>query len=148
MNTAQFLGHGKDGKRGARGIRALAPGTFILLDEASMTSTPDLRDITVHAARHGHKLIVSGDNAQLSAVESGGGMSLLVDELGHVELGEAVRFAEPWEQDASLRLRRGDTTVLAVYDDHGRIRGNSPAEAMEDARRLYVAAYVQGQDVD
>jgi hypothetical protein len=113
-----------------------------------MTSTPDLRDIAVHAARHGHKLIVSGDHAQLSAVESGGGMSLLVDGLGHVELGEAVRFAEPWEQDASLRLRRGEVAVLAVYDDHGRIRGNTPAEAMEDARQLYVARYVQGHDVE
>ena len=75
-------------------------------------------------------------------------MSLLVDELGHVELGEAVRFAEPWEQDASLRLRQGDAAVLAVYDDHGRIRGSTPAEAMEDARRLYVARYVQGHDVE
>src|SRR5207247_8467059 len=148
LNTAQFLGHGSNGERGARGIRALAPGTVILLDEASMTSTPDLRDIAVYAARGGHKLIVCGDHAQLGAVESGGGMSLLVDELGHIELGEAVRFAEPWEQDASLRLRQGETAVLAVYDDHGRIRGNTPAEAMEDARRLYVARYVQGQDVE
>jgi hypothetical protein len=75
-------------------------------------------------------------------------MSLLVDEMGHVELGEAVRFAEPWEQDASLRLRRGEVAVLADYDDHGRIRGNAPAEAIEDARRLYVARYVQGHDVE
>ena len=145
LNTSRFLGHTKE-QRGGLGILHLEPGTFILLDEASMTSTRDLRDIAVHAARHGHKLIISGDHAQLAAVESGGGMNLLVSELGHVELAEAVRFTEEWERDASLRLRRGETAVLAEYDDHGRIRGNDPAEAMEDARRLYVARYLQGDD--
>jgi len=148
LNVAQFLGHTED-QRGGLGIRVtLPPGSVIVLDEASMTPTPDLRDLAVHAATGGHKLIVCGDHAQLSAVGSGGGMNLLVGELGHVELAEAVRFAEPWEQNASLRLRAGDAAVLAEYDDHGRIRGNPPAEAMEDARRLYVARYVQGTDVE
>jgi hypothetical protein len=95
LNTSQFLGH-VHGQRGPLGTRVLQPGTVIALDEASMTSTPDLRDIAVYAARHGRKLIVSGDHAQLSAVESGGGMKLLVSEMGHVELAEAVRFAEDW----------------------------------------------------
>jgi hypothetical protein len=75
-------------------------------------------------------------------------MNLLVSELGHVELAEAVRFTEEWERDASLRLRRREAAVLAEYDDQGRIRGNDPAEAMEDARRLYVARYLQGDDVE
>jgi len=147
LNTSQFLGHVR-GQRGALGTRVLEPGTVIALDEASMTSTADLRDIAIYAARHGHKLIVAGDHAQLSAVESGGGMNLLVSELGHVELAEAVRFAGQWEQQASLRLRQGDASALADYDDHGRIRGNTPAEAMEDARRLYVAQYVQNRNVE
>ncbi len=147
LNTSQFLGHTEQG-RGTRGIHHLEPGTVLLLDEASMTSTPDLRDITVHAAAHGHKLIICGDHAQLSAVESGGGMNLLVSKLGHVELTEAVRFSQEWEQDASLRLREGQAEVLAQYDDQGRIRGNAPDQAMEDARRLYVARYVQGRRVE
>jgi hypothetical protein len=147
MNVAQFLGHLR-GQRGGRGVRPLEPGTVLVLDEASMTPTPDMRDIAVYAAGRGCKLIVSGDHAQLSGGGVGGGGRLRVARLGHVKLAEAVRFAEPWEQDASLRLREGDATVLAEYDDHGRIRGNNPAEAMEDARRLYVARYVQGTDVD
>ncbi len=146
-NTSVFLGH-SPGQRGARGIRDLPLGSLILMDEASMTSTADLADIIGYAAEHGHKVIVCGDHAQLAAVESGGGMNLLVGSLGHVQLAEAVRFREDWEQDASLRLRAGDATVLEDYDCHGRIRGGSPEEAMADARRLYVSHYIEGRDVE
>ena len=146
-NTSVFLGH-SPGQRGARGIRDLPAGSLILMDEASMTSTADLADIIGYAAAHGHKVIVCGDHAQLAAVESGGGMQLLVGSLGHVQLAEAVRFREEWEQDASLRLREGDATALENYDSHGRIRGGSPDDAMADARRLYVSHYVQGRDAE
>lgn len=146
-NTAVFLGH-SPGQRGARGIHDLPAGSLILMDEASMTSTADLADIVGYAAAHGHKVIVCGDHAQLAAVESGGGMQLLVGNLGHVQLAEAVRFRETWEQDASLRLRVGDAAALEEYDGHGRIRGGTPDDAMADARRLYVSHYVQGQDVE
>ena len=60
--------------------------------------------------------------SQLQAVENGGGMSLLADALGYVQLAEPVRFSATWEQEASLRLRVGDTSVLADYDQHARIR--------------------------
>jgi len=53
-----------------------------------------------------------------------------------------------WEQEASLRLRRGDVSALETYDDHGRIRGGEPEQAMEEARRLCVADYVTGKDAD
>ena len=124
-NTSVFLGH-LPGQRGALGIHDLPKGTLILIDEASMTSIADLADIITYAARHGHKVIVCGDHAQLAAVESGGGMQLLVGALAHVQLAEAVRFREQWEQDASLRLRAGDAAALEDYDNHGRIRGGSP----------------------
>jgi hypothetical protein len=146
-NTSVFLGH-IPGQRGARGIHDLPPESLILMDEASMTSTADLADIIGYAASNGHKVIVCGDHAQLAAVESGGGMQLLVGELGHVQLAEAVRFKEEWEQDASLRLRSGDAAALEEYDSHGRIRGGTPDQAMADARRLYVSHYVQGRDVE
>jgi conjugative relaxase-like TrwC/TraI family protein len=134
-NTSVFLGHAP-GQRGARGIHDLPEGSLVLIDEASMTSTADLADIIGYAAAHRHKVIVCGDHAQLAAVESGGGMQLLAGSLGHVQLAEAVRFFEEWEQEASLRLRAGDTAAVEDYDQHGRIRGGAPEEAMADARRL------------
>ena len=146
-NTSVFLGH-LEGQRGALGIRREMPGgSLIVVDEVSMMSTADLHDILAWASRHGHKVIICGDHAQLASVESGGGLDLLVSRAGHVQLAEAVRFREAWEGPASLRLRVHDVTALEEYADHGRIRGGSAADVMADARRLYVSHYVQGTDV-
>src|SRR5207342_507254 len=98
-----------------------------------------------YAAHRGAKVIVAGDRNQLTAVEGGGGVDLLASELGVVQLPDALRFREPWEQDASLRLRAGDAEVLTEYADHGRITGAEPDEAKAIARRAYVAEYVAGR---
>ena len=146
-NSSVFLGHAP-GRRGARGIRELAPGTLVVIDEASMMSVQDLADIISHAASRGCKVIVAGDQEQLTAVEGGGAMMLLARRLGHVQLAEAVRFKAEWEQRASLRLRAGDVSALDAYDGHGRIRGGEPDQIMDEARKMYVAYYLAGTDVE
>jgi len=133
-NSSVFLGH-LPGRRAARGIRDVGPGTLLVIDEASMMSMPDLLEIIAHAARRGAKVLIAGDQEQLAAVESGGGMMLLARRMGFVQLAEAVRFTAGWERDASLRLRAGDASVLDVYHEHGRIRGAVPEQAMDDAVR-------------
>ena len=100
-----------------------------------------------YAARNGCKLVLAGDQEQLAAVEGGGAMMLLADRLGYVQLAEPVRFTAAWERDASLRLRRGDATALDDYDQHGRIRGAPPEQAMDQAAKAYVASYLAGRDV-
>ena len=124
-NAAQFLGH-LPGRRGARGPVPIGPGTLLVIDEASMLSGPDLADLIAYAKATGAKIILAGDISQLQAVENGGGMSLLAARLGYARLAEPVRFRHAWEQAASLRLRDGDTSVLAEYDQHGRIIGGEP----------------------
>jgi len=89
---------------------------------------------------------VAGDTGQLQAVENGGGMSLLADRLGFVQLAEPVRFRAEWEQAASLRLRAGDATVLADYDQHARITGGDPEQMMDAAAAAYVALTLDGTD--
>jgi hypothetical protein len=79
-------------------------------------------------------------------VENGGGMSLLAARLGYARLAEPVRFRHAWEQAASLRLRDGDTTVLAEYDQHGRIIGGEPEQMMDAAAAAYVALTAGGTD--
>ena len=146
-NLAKFLGHSREGKRGKLGLsHELPAGSVVIVDEASLASLPDLKDVTGHAAARGWKVIVIGDSEQLAAVERGGGLRLLAARLGYAELPHALRFAEPWEQEASIRLRAGDATVLQDYDDHGRITGAPLEEALELARRGYVAAVLDGLD--
>ena len=145
-NCAQFLGH-LPGQRGARGPVRLRPGDLIVMDEASMVCTPDLADVVGQAAAGGAKVILAGDTQQLQAVENGGGMSLLAGALGYVQLAEPVRFRAVWEQAASLRLRSGDGSVLAEYDQHARITGGEPEQMMDAAAAAYLALTADGTDV-
>jgi ATP-dependent exoDNAse (exonuclease V) alpha subunit len=139
-NTAQFLGH-LPGQRGARGPLGLSKGTLLLIGESSMIPTPDLADMVSLAEERSAKMVMAGDTGQLQAVENGGAMSLLAAELGYVQLPDPVRFRAGWEQAASLRLRTGDTSVLAEYDQHGRITGGDPEQIIDAAATAYVANY-------
>jgi hypothetical protein len=125
----------------------LSPGSLVLVDEGSMVSIAHLAALVDHAARHGCKLILAGDQQQLAAVEGGGAMTLLAGRLGYVQLAEPVRFTAAWERDASLRLRDGDPTALDDYDQHGRIHGAPPDQAMDQAAHAYIASYLAGRDV-
>ena len=146
-NTAQFLGH-LEGERGALGPVAIKPGTLLLADESSMTSMADLRDIATYAAENGSAFRPLGDDGQLTAPEGGGGLSLMTRSQEHVQLAEPKRFAAEWEADASLRVRAGDPAVLDQYEEHGRIRGGGTLdEVMDEARRTYLAGFLQGKDV-
>ena len=144
-NAAQFLGH-LPGRRGARGPVPIGPGTLLVIDEASMLSGPDLADLIAYAKAKGAKIILAGDISQLQAVENGGGMSLLAGVLGYARLAEPVRFRSQWEQQASLRLRDGDTSALAEYDQHARIIGGEPEQMMDAAAAAYVALTAGGTD--
>jgi conjugative relaxase-like TrwC/TraI family protein len=138
-NTTRLLGAIQRGM--------IPPGSLIVADEASMISVTHLAAITEYAARHRCKLILAGDQEQLAAVEGGGAMTLLADQLGYVQLAEPVRFTAAWERAASLRLRQGDATALDEYDQHGRIRGAPPDLALDQAARAYVASYLAGRNV-
>ena len=144
-NAAQFLGH-LPGRRGARGPVRIGPGTLLVIDEASMLSGPDLADLIAYAKSRGAKIILAGDTQQLQAVENGGGMSLLAGALGYARLAEPVRFRRAWEQQASLRLRDGDISVLAEYDQQARIIGGGPEQMIDAAAAAYVALSASGTD--
>jgi hypothetical protein len=138
-NTTRLLADLTEGR--------IPPGSLIVADEGSMISVNHLAAIVSYAARNSCKLVLAGDQEQLAAVEGGGAMTLLADRLGYVQLAEPVRFTARWERAASLRLRSGDATALDKYDQHGRIRGDPPDRAMDQAVGVYVASYLDGRDV-
>jgi hypothetical protein len=138
-NTTRLLADLTEGR--------IPPGSLILADEGSMISAAHLAAVVSYAARNGCKLVLAGDQEQLAAVEGGGAMMLLADRLGYVQLAEPVRFRAGWERGASLRLRQGDATALDDYDQHGRIRGAPPDQAIDQAVGAYVASFLAGRDV-
>ena len=144
-NIAQFLGRLEDG--GSRGAMRIARDDVLVIDEASQVSTTDLAAIQAVASAAGARIVLTGDTAQLGAVEAGGMMRLIASDLGHWELAEVRRFDAEWERLASLQLRRGERAALRAYDARGRIRGGPQPEAEAEAVALYLADYLLGRDV-
>ncbi len=57
------------------------------------------------------------------------------------------RFAHDWERDASLRLRRGDTSVVELYDGHRRLHGGNRGRMEAMVVRAWWAARARGESV-
>ena len=144
VNVAQFLGRLEDG--GSRGAMRLTPQDVVVVDEASQVSTEDLAAVLAVVRAAGARAILTGDTAQLGAVDAGGMMRLIAADLGHWELAEVRRFDGEWEAQASLGLREGQRAALQAYDARGRIRGGHRQAAMRDAVALYLADHLMGRD--
>lgn len=103
----------------------LPAGTTVVVDEAAMVPTPRLAELIALADRRRWRLALVGDPMQFAAVGRSGMFGHLVDTIGAVELDRVHRFDASWERDASLRLRRGDTDVVSLYDHHHRFHGGT-----------------------
>ncbi len=117
----------------------LRPGQLLIVDEAGMAGTFTLAQLARQAADAGAKLLLVGDPCQLSAVETGGAFGLLCARHPNPPtLSQVHRFINPdgtrraWEEDAADRLRSGDPTALADYQQHHRIQSGDQ-EQMTDA---------------
>ena len=126
-NTAKFLYEHHHGRWN------LEAGQLVLVDESSLAGTLALDRIAEHATEVGAKVVLIGDWAQLSAVETGGAFGMLVRHRQSVpELTDVRRFANDWEKSASLGLRHGRTDALDEYQERGRL-ADGDAEAMLNA---------------
>jgi conjugative relaxase-like TrwC/TraI family protein len=124
----------------------LQPGQLVIVDEASMAGTLALDRITAQARTVGAKVLLVGDWAQLSAVESGGAFRLLAADCGHPpELTTAHRFTHGWERAASLALRVGDTAAIDAYTDHDRVRGGEVDDMTAAAYTAWAADETAGR---
>ena len=146
LNTSQYLGD-LPGQPGARGAKSLGGQALVLIDEATQQSMPNLDAVLKNAGAEDAKIVIIGDPAQLPSVESGGGFDMLTRQLGYAQLQEAERFAHEWEREASLKLREGDKSALADYDQHARLHGGSFDEMAEQAVLDFLAGHLEGESV-
>jgi conjugative relaxase-like TrwC/TraI family protein len=120
---------------------------LVIVDEAGMVDTAALASIAARCEAAGAKLLLTGDPRQLGAVGAGGALGELFTAAPTHELVEVRRFTAGWEGRASLRLRDGDTSVLAEYVTRGRVFDGGTAEATEaKAVRAWLADHLAGKD--
>ncbi len=98
------------------------PNQLVIIDEASMVSTFQLAALVRQATEARAKILLVGDPAQLDSIDAGGVLGWLDRQGKAARLSTIWRFKDTWERSASLGLREGRPSVLAAYEDHGRIR--------------------------
>lgn len=136
-----------DGRRPPASRYDLPAGATIIVDEAGMLATDTLARLAALADHRRWRVVLVGDPLQFSAVGRGGMFELLVDTHGAIELDSVHRFANAWERDASLRLRSGDTSVVALYDQHGRIHEGTSTRMEANALEGWDQARQHGESV-
>jgi conjugative relaxase-like TrwC/TraI family protein len=99
----------------------------VVVDEASMVGSRSLDQLRRHADASGAKVVLVGDNRQLSSIDAGGALRTLSQELGPqvVTLTTNRRQSgadQEWEREALSSLRSGDVVpAVDAYVDHGRV---------------------------
>jgi conjugative relaxase-like TrwC/TraI family protein len=127
--------------------------TVIVIDEASMVATPDLRRLLEASTAERAKVVLVGDAYQLAPVKARGGMfeNLCEDLPWSQRLTEVWRMGDPQERDASLALRsaRGNRLRKAVgwYRNHDRLHTGDAIAMAADATTAYIQARAEGKDV-
>jgi conjugative relaxase-like TrwC/TraI family protein len=127
--------------------------SVIVVDEASMVGTPELRGLLEASTTGRAKIVLVGDAYQLSPVKARGGMfEHLCDDLPWSQrLCEVWRLRDPGERDASLALRsaRGNRLRKAVgwYRNHDRLHTGDAIAMAADATTAYITARAEGKDV-
>ena len=120
----------------------------LVIDEAGMVDTRRMDQVIEAVRSAGSKLVLTGDDRQLPAVETGGSFAGLARRLGAARLVQNARQVATWERDALAALREGRTGEAAgSYDRHGRVHvSESPAELLSQMVARWWAARAEGSD--
>jgi ATP-dependent exoDNAse (exonuclease V) alpha subunit len=123
--------------------------SVLLVDEAGMVGTPKLARLLDHAHRAEAKVILVGDDRQLSSIDAGGGFRGLRLRLGASELTKNRRQQAQWEQQALELVGRFEVEeAVGLYREHDRV---VVAETRDELTRGLLddwqQAFQQGQDV-
>jgi conjugative relaxase-like TrwC/TraI family protein len=123
--------------------------TVLLVDEAGMVGTRKLARLLDHANRAEAKVILIGDDRQLSSIDAGGGFRGLRLRLGASELTHNRRQQAEWEQQALELVRRFQVEqAVSLYREHDRV---VLAETKDELTRGLLddwrQAFRDGQDV-
>ncbi len=94
----------------------LGSHTLVIVDEAAMVGTDDLRQLLTATTAAGSKTVLVGDAHQLAPVKARGGMfaQLCTDLPWTQRLSEVWRMRDPEERAASLALRDGGPAPRAA----------------------------------
>jgi ATP-dependent exoDNAse (exonuclease V) alpha subunit len=124
----------------------------VVVDEAAMVGTTDLRELLNATTHAGAKTVLVGDQHQLAPVKARGGMfaQLCTDLPWTQHLSEVWRMRDPDERAASLALRNGGPAAvrraIGWYCTHDRLHYGDQITMAADALAAYNRDIAAGKD--
>jgi conjugative relaxase-like TrwC/TraI family protein len=111
----------------------LRASQLVIVDEASLVGTFALDELVAAAREARAKVVLVGDQAQLSAIDAGGMFAALVGDRGGLaaELTDVRRFVNHWEKTASVELRTGSPDAIDAYASRDRVVGGNRNEMLD-----------------
>ena len=108
--------------------------TVVMVDEAAMIDTKLMAQVTTFANEAKAKLILVGDDRQLSSIDRGGMFAVLKNRHGAAELSEVRRQSKNDDRRAAELMAEGNFhDALARYDAKGGIKWTRTQEEAQGA---------------
>lgn len=86
-------------------VEDAAPGSVLVVDEAAMMDLPTLSAVVTHGSRIGARVVLVGDDRQLSAVGAAGGFTVAARGMDVITLSETKRFTNPEHEAVAAAVR-------------------------------------------
>ncbi len=115
-----------------RGWHTLDANSVLLVDEAAMVGTRQMKALLDHCHKAHATLVLCGDARQLQSIEAGGVFRELSERFGSASLTEIHRQREVWARDAVMAFANGQApAALRAFSDHGLLEiEEEPAQAL------------------
>ena len=103
--------------------------TVVIVDEAAMLDTPTYARLMRRAAETGAKVVLAGDDRQLTSVERGGMFTALKQKHGSVVISRVRRQEQEWQREASEDFAQGRVAEgLRAYAERGHVHWSADLE--------------------
>jgi conjugative relaxase-like TrwC/TraI family protein len=145
INIKLMLSRLKNGKPLTADMPTLTSKSVVVLDEAGMVPTWEVRELMGYLDKHGCKLICQGDTRQLQPIGAGSGMALLSETLGQAELTEVRRQTHTKDRERALMYYDRDAQGRVVLTNQAGPK--SRAEVFQKGKTIY-EAHEQNGSID
>ncbi|WP_448228858.1 MobF family relaxase [Pseudoxanthomonas mexicana] len=141
MSSAMLLNELREGRQ------RLTNRDVLVIDEAGMVGTRNIRAFQRYCDDAGAKLILQGDAKQLQPVSAGGIFRLITHEVGAATLSAIRRQKNEQDLTTANLLYKDAALAFRHMDAHGQVKGaDSHREAMDHLVRDYFASQSADRD--
>ncbi|MEO5343650.1 MAG: relaxase domain-containing protein, partial [Gammaproteobacteria bacterium SHHR-1] len=130
------------------GKRQLSKKSLIICDEAGLLGVREQRRLFQYAQQAGAKVVLTGEDKQLDAIQQAGGLRYLsqADRIGSARIETIIRQREAWHRQAVTDLREGRAQeALAAYQQRGLVHMATGSQASREAMVAAWQRYHQQQ---